>query len=128
MKKVKITAAEQDIMEVIWRKQKAYMKDILASYDDPKPAATTIATVLKRLQTKKMIAYQQKGNAREYFPLVKKSAYFISEIQRLTTKFFDNSVAQFASYFTTNAKLNRKQLEELRDMIDKEIEKKTENG
>ena len=52
MSKIKLTEAEQFIMEVIWSKEKAFMKDIMEAYDDPKPASTTLATVLKRMQDK----------------------------------------------------------------------------
>lgn len=128
MAKIKLTEAEQFIMEVIWSKEKAFMKDILEAYDDPKPASTTLATVLKRMQDKDLIAYNTIGNSREYYSLVKKEQYFSSEMQGMMKKFFNNSVSQFASYFTANAKLNEKQLRELRDMIDMEIEKKQKDG
>ncbi|AQX04310.1 BlaI/MecI/CopY family transcriptional regulator [Elizabethkingia meningoseptica] len=128
MAKIKLTEAEQFIMEVIWSKEKAFMKDILEAYDEPKPASTTLATVLKRMQDKDLIAYNTIGNSREYYSLVKKEQYFSSEMQGMLKKFFNNSVSQFASYFTANAKLNEKQLRELRDMIDMEIEKKQKDG
>lgn len=128
MSKIKITEAEQNLMEILWDKEKAFLKDILEAYDEPKPANTTIATMLKRMQDKNLVAYETIGNARQYYPLVQKSQYFSSEMQGMLTKFFNNSVSQFASYFTSNAKLNEKQLKELRDMIDLEIEKKQKDG
>ncbi|MCT3960543.1 BlaI/MecI/CopY family transcriptional regulator [Elizabethkingia anophelis] len=128
MSKIKLTEAEQFIMEVIWSKEKAFMKDIMEAYDDPKPASTTLATVLKRMQDKNLIRYETVGNSREYYSLVKKEQYFSGEMQSMMKKFFNNSVSQFASYFTANAKLSEKQLKELRDMIDLEIEKKQKDG
>ncbi|MCT4330671.1 BlaI/MecI/CopY family transcriptional regulator [Elizabethkingia anophelis] len=128
MSKIKLTEAEQFIMEVIWSKEKAFMKDIMETYDDPKPASTTLATVLKRMQDKNLIGYETVGNSREYYSLVKKEQYFSGEMQSMMKKFFNNSVSQFASYFTANAKLSEKQLKELRDMIDLEIEKKQKDG
>ena len=128
MSKIKLTEAEQFIMEVIWSKEKAFMKDIMEAYDDPKPASTTLATVLKRMQDKNLIGYETVGNSRKYYSLVKKEQYFSGEMQSMMKKFFNNSVSQFASYFTANAKLSEKQLKELRDMIDLEIEKKQKDG
>lgn len=128
MSKIKLTEAEQFIMEVIWSKEKAFMKDIMEAYDDPKPASTTLATVLKRMQDKNLIRYETVGNSRQYYSLVKKEQYFSGEMQSMMKKFFNNSVSQFASYFTANAKLSEKQLKELRDMIDLEIEKKQKDG
>ena len=119
---LKLTEAEKDIMEILWKNEKAFMKDILEEFEDPKPAPTTIATLLKRMQTKKMVDYKMYGNSREYFPTVKKEEYFSKEMNSMITRFFNNSVTQFASFFTANSKLSQKQLKELRDMIEQQIE------
>ena len=110
------------LMEILWQKEKVFMKDILEDYADPKPASTTIATLLKRMQNKDLVGYKLFGNSRQYFPKVKKEDYFQGEMTSMIDRFFNNSVSQFASFFTSNAKLSQKQLKELRDIIDKEIE------
>ena len=121
MKDQKLTDAEKDLMEIIWQKKAAFMKDIMEEYPEPKPANTTIATLLKRMQNKDLIGYKTYGNSREYFPKVSKEVYFKEEMTSMIDRFFNNSVSQFASFFTSNAKLSQKQLKELRDIIDKEI-------
>lgn len=119
---LKLTEAEKDIMEILWKNEKAFMKDILEEFEDPKPAPTTVATLLKRMQTKKMVDYKMYGNSREYFPTVKKEEYFSKEMNSMISRFFNNSVTQFASFFTANSKLSQKQLKELRDMIEQQID------
>jgi len=121
MKEQKLTDTEIVLMEILWQKEKVFMKDILEEYAEPKPAATTIATLLKRMRNKDLIGYKTYGNSREYFPKVKKEDYFQEEMSSMIDRFFNNSVSQFASFFTSNAKLSQKQLKELRDIIDKEI-------
>jgi len=121
MKEQKLTDTEIVLMEILWQKEKVFMKDILEEYTEPKPAATTIATLLKRMQNKDLIGYKTYGNSREYFPKVRKEDYFQEEMSSMIDRFFNNSVSQFASFFTSNAKLSQKQLKELRDIIDKEI-------
>ncbi|SKC11664.1 Predicted transcriptional regulator [Soonwooa buanensis] len=120
--KIKLTEAEKEVMQVLWEKEKAFMKDIIDAYPDPKPATTTIATLLKRMQNKDFVGYELFGNSREYFPKIEKEHYFSSEMKSMIHNFFDNSVSQFASFFTQNAKLSQKELKELRDMIDEKIE------
>jgi len=121
MNEQKLTETEMTLMEILWKKEKVFMKDILEDYDDPKPASTTIATLLKRMQNKDLVGYKLYGNSREYFPKVKKEDYFQGEMSSMIDRFFNNSVSQFASFFTSSAKLSQKQLKELRDIIDKEI-------
>lgn len=121
MNEQKLTETEIILMEILWKKEKVFMKDILEEYTDPKPASTTIATLLKRMQNKDLVGYKLYGNSREYFPKVKKEDYFQGEMSSMIDRFFNNSVSQFASFFTSNAKLSQRQLKELRDIIDKEI-------
>ncbi|MNK17821.1 Penicillinase repressor [compost metagenome] len=122
MNEQKLTETEIILMEILWQKEKVFMKDILEDYADPKPASTTIATLLKRMQNKDLVGYKLYGNSRQYFPKVKKEDYFQGEMTSMIDRFFNSSVSQFASFFTSNAKLSQKQLKELRDIIDKEIE------
>jgi BlaI family penicillinase repressor len=122
MNEQKLTETEMTLMEILWKKERVFMKDILEDYHDPKPASTTIATLLKRMQNKDLVGYKLYGNSREYFPKVKKEDYFQGEMTSMIDRFFNSSVSQFASFFTSNSKLSQKQLKELRDIIDKEIE------
>ncbi|WP_294311844.1 BlaI/MecI/CopY family transcriptional regulator [uncultured Chryseobacterium sp.] len=124
MKEIKLTDSEKDLMDILWEKEKAFMKDILESYPEPKPATTTIATLLKRMQNKDFVGYKLYGNSREYFPKIAKGEYFKEEMSSMIDRFFNSSVTQFASFFTSNAKLSQKQLKELRDIIDRKIDEK----
>ena len=111
-------------MEHLWKMEKAFMKDLLEAYPEPKPATTTVATLLKRMIDKKFVAYNEFGNSREYYPLVKKSDYFSKHVNGLIKNFFDNSASQFASFFTTETNLSEKELEELKKIIDVQLQKK----
>ncbi|WP_209388716.1 BlaI/MecI/CopY family transcriptional regulator [Chryseobacterium sp. RR2-3-20] len=121
MNEIKLTNSEKTLMEILWAKEKAFMKDILDAYDEPKPATTTVATLLKRMQNKDLVGFKVYGNSREYFPKVAKTEYFKEEMTSMIDRFFNSSVTQFASFFTSNSKLTQKQLKELRNIIDKEI-------
>ncbi|BFO65454.1 putative transcriptional regulator [Chryseobacterium vietnamense] len=121
MKEIKLTDSEKVLMEILWEKKTVFMKDILEAYPEPKPAATTIATLLKRMQNKELIGYKLYGNSREYYPKVEKGEYFKEEMTSMIDRFFNSSVTQFASFFTSNAKLSQKELKELRDIIDEQI-------
>lgn len=111
-------------MEIIWKLEFSFMKEILEEYSDPKPAPTTVATLLKRLQEKDFVGFQLFGNSRRYFAKVEKDKYFSKQIKGLIKNFFDNSALQFASFFTSSTNLSKKELEDLRKLLDKEIDKK----
>lgn len=119
--KQKLTDAEKALMEILWNREKAFMKDILEDLPEPKLAATTVATLLKRMQNKDLVGFKSFGNSREYFPKVKKEDYFSAEVNSMIDRFFGNSPAQFASFFTANAKLSQEELKELREIINQQI-------
>lgn len=121
---MQLSNAEEQLMEHLWKLDKAFMKDLLEAYPDPKPATTTVATLLKRMIDKKFVAYNEFGNSREYYPLVKKSDYFSKHVHGLIKNFFDNSASQFASFFTTETNLSEKELEDLKKIIDVALQKK----
>ncbi|MFT4984378.1 MAG: BlaI family penicillinase repressor [Flavobacterium sp.] len=119
-----LTNAEEQLMEHLWKLEKAFMKDLLESFPEPKPKTTTVATLLKRMIDKDFVAYTEFGNSREYYPLVKKTAYFSKHVNGLIKNFFNDSASQFASFFTNETNLSERELEELKKIVDNAIQKK----
>ena len=121
---MELSKAEKQLMEIIWKNEKMFMKDILEAFPDPKPATTTVATLLKRMQDKGFIAYQLFGNSRQYYPLVKKKDYFSKHVKGIIKNYFEDSPLDFASFFTTSTNLSAAELEKLRELIDQQIQRK----
>lgn len=119
-----LTNAEEQIMKLLWKLDRAFIRDLLNEFPDPRPAPTTVLTLLRRMIDKGFVGYKLFGNSREYYPLIKKSDYFSDHINRLIKDFFNNSTAQFASFFTNGTNMNQDELKELRDMVDKKIASK----
>ena len=119
-----LSHAEEQLMQLLWKQKRAFMKDLIEAYPDPKPAATTVATLLKRMQEKGFVDYEQQGRSREYFPLVRKKEYFGKQVKGLVQNFFNNDAAQFVSFFTETTNLTKEQLQELRKTIDQQIKSK----
>ena len=121
---MQLSKTEEQIMELIWKSEKVFLKDIMDSYPEPKPATTTIATLLKRMQDKGFVGYTLFGNSRQYYPLVKKVDYISKHVNGIIKNYFGNSALQFASFFTTTSNLTTSELEDLKKIIDKEIKRK----
>lgn len=121
---MQLSKAEEQLMLYLWKLEKAFMKDLIDSFPDPKPATTTLATLLKRMMDKGFVAYNQYGKSREYYPLVSKSDYSSKHVDKFIKNFFDDSASQFASFFTAEANLTNEELSELKKLIDQEIKKR----
>lgn len=121
---MQLSKTEEQLMQHLWKLEKAFMKDLLDIYPEPKPATTTVATLLKRMIGKGFVDYKTYGKSREYFPLVKKEDYFSKHVNGLIKTFFNDSASQFASFFTRKTDLTKEELEALKAIIDKEIKNK----
>jgi predicted transcriptional regulator len=118
---MQLSKTEEQLMQYLWKLDKAFMKDLLDSFPEPKPAPSTVATLLKRMIDKGFVAFKTFGNSREYYPLVKKEDYFSKHVNGLIENFFNNSASQFASFFTRKTDLTKAELEDLKKLIDQEL-------
>ena len=118
------TKAEEQIMRYLWKLEKAFFKDLKAQFPDPKPATTTINTLLARMIEKGFISYQVYGNSREYYPLIKKKDYIKGQLNNMIKNFFNNSSEQFASFYTNEADLSEDELKKLREIVDNQLKSK----
>lgn len=94
---------------------------MLDDFPEPKPAPTTVATLLKRITDKGFITYKLFGKSRDYYPIIKKTAYFSNHVNGLIKNFFNDSASQFASFFTKETNLTTQELEDLKKIIDNQI-------
>jgi predicted transcriptional regulator len=120
---MQLSKTEEQLMQYLWKRKKAFLKDLLADFPEPKPATTTVATLLKRITDKGFIAYNLFGKSREYYPLIKKTDYFSTHVNGLIKNFFNDSASQFASFFTKETNLSTEELEELKKVIDNQIKR-----
>ncbi len=119
---MKLSNAEEKLIKLIWKKEKVFMKNLIDLYPEPKPAKTTIATLLKRMQEKGFVGYKQMGNSRQYYALINKSDYFSNHLNGIIKNYFDNSALTFASFFTKSHKMTYEELEQLKKMVDTQME------
>jgi len=120
-----LTKAEEQIMQVLWDLEKGYVKDILDRLPVPKPAYNTVSTIVRILERKGFIGYEAFGKSHEYYPLISKRAYRKNYFKGMLQNYFGNSYQALASFFTNDQNLSLKDLEEIKKMIDAEIEKKS---
>ena len=120
-----LTKAEEQLMKYLWKLKKSFFKDLKDQYPDPKPATTTINTVLKRLIDKNIVNYKVFGNSREYYPLISKNQYFSTKVNSLIKDHFNSSIEQFASFFTKETDISDEDLKKLRDIVDNQLNAKS---
>lgn len=114
---IKLTKKEEEVMKILWKLEKAFVKDIVAEYPDPKPHKNTISSLVRILQEKGVVGFKQYGNTYEYYPLIKKEAYRKTFIKQIISDYFDNSFSRAVASFVEDEELDQKEKEELIKLI-----------
>ena len=113
-----LTKAEERIMQVLWKLQKAFVKDIIDELDDePKPPYNTISSIVRLLEKKGYVDYKAYGKTYEYFPAITKDEYAKTTFSKLFSGYFDNSPASLLSFMVKEEKLSEKDIEEIKKLI-----------
>lgn len=115
-----LTKSEEQIMQILWTLDRGFVKDIVECFDPPRPAYTTVSTMIRILEKKGFVAHQAYGNSHEYYPLVARKSYTRWLVKGLMARYFDNSFRQMVSYFAGEEELNMKGLEELKRLLEEE--------
>jgi len=113
-----LTKAEEQIMKILWRLEKSFVKEIINEMKDPKPAYNTVSTIIRILETKKFANHEEFGNSHRYFPLVSKEEYSKFRMNEMVDGYFGNSAKQLVSFFASNNKINIEEADELIKMLE----------
>lgn len=119
-----LTKAEEQIMQILWQLEKAFVNDIITEMPEPKPAYNTVSTIVRILEKKEFVGHKAYGKSHEYYPLISKEKYKQSSLSKLVNDYFDNSYKQLVSFFADNKSVSKKELEEMKKMIEEELKSK----
>lgn len=110
----KLTKKEEEIMNLFWDNGPMFVRDILELYEEPKPALTTISTMVRILESKDFVGHKAYGNTYQYFPLVSREDYMKNSLFGVISDYFENSYLKAVSALVKEEKIS---IEELKDLI-----------
>ncbi len=114
----KLTAREEEIMQILWQKGKAFAREVHDAFPEPKPHINTISTVIRRLVGHGYIDYEDFGTTHRYFPKVSKKAFTRQFLSEKMAQYFDNSVKGMIAFFAEEEKVSVEDLKEIIKMIE----------
>jgi predicted transcriptional regulator len=118
-----LTRAEEQIMMILWKIRRGFVKDILEHFSEPKPAYNTVSTIVRILQEKGFVSHKAYGRTHEYYPLVTKKAYTKMQMGNFISSYFSNSYEQMVSFFAREKEISIREMEEIMKLMSEEIEK-----
>ena len=123
MESKRLTKAEEEIMQILWDLEEAFVNEIIEKFPEPKPAYNTVSTIVRILVKKKFVAHKAFGKSHQYYPLMSKKEYADKYFSNFVQNYFSNSYQSLVSFLTHQEKLDIKDMEAIRAMMDAEINK-----
>jgi len=118
-----LTRAEEQVMQVLWKIRKGFVKDVLEHFDEPKPAYNTVSTIIRILQDKGFVNHKAYGRTHEYYPLITKDEYSKSHLSSFVSDYFSNSFGKMVSFFAKEREISVREMEEIMQIMDGEMKK-----
>ena len=118
-----LTRAEEEVMQVLWKLKKGFVKEILEHFEEPKPAYNTVSTIVRILQDKGFVAHKAYGRTHEYFAVISKSEYSKTHLNTFVKDYFSNSFEKMVSFFAKEKRISLKEMEEIMKIMDYEVKK-----
>lgn len=115
----KLTNREEDIMQVLWKLRKAFVKEVIEEMPEPKPHYNTISTIIRKMEDKGFIKHKAYGNTHQYYPAINKELYKKSFMQNTISNYFEDSYKNVVSFFAEEEKISVKELKEIIALIEK---------
>ena len=114
----RLTTKEEEVMQIIWEMEKAFVKEIIDRLPDPKPHYNTISTMVRRLESMGFVGHERFGNTHRYYPLVEKETYKERSLRHLLSQYFDNSYQNMVSFFAKEKKISPEELKDILNQIE----------
>ncbi|MEZ5102935.1 MAG: BlaI/MecI/CopY family transcriptional regulator [Draconibacterium sp.] len=117
-----LTKAEEQIMQLLWNQEKAFVKDIIDEMPEPKPAYNTVSTIIRILEKKGFVGHNAYGKTHEYFPLISRKDYTRSFMKNFMRNYFSGSFQEMVSFFAREDNMSVSDLDELMEDVKRDLE------
>lgn len=117
-----LTKAEEQIMQFLWKMEKAFVKDLVEQMPEPKPAYNTVSTIVRILEKKGFVGHTAYGKTHEYFPLISRKEYTRSFLKNFMRNYFSGSFQEMVSFFAREDNMSVSDLDELMEDVKRDLE------
>lgn len=115
---IKLTNKEEEIMHILWRLKKAFVKEIQAEIKEEQPHYNTLSTIVRNLEEKGYVKHNVFGNTHQYYPAIPFEKYRDAFLKTTVENFFDSSYKGLVSFFAEKEKISANELREILEIIE----------
>ena len=117
-----LTKAEEQVMQLLWRLEKAFVKDLMEEMPDPKPAYNTVSTIVRILEKKGFVGHNAYGKTHEYYPLLTRDEYTRSYMKKFMRNYFSGSFKEMVSFFAKEDNMSLSDFDHLMEDVKRDLE------
>jgi predicted transcriptional regulator len=114
----KLTNKEEEIMHILWKLKKAFVKEVMAEITDDQPHYNTLSTIVRNLEEKGFVAHNAFGNTHQYYPIVTMEDYRKRFMNNAIDNYFNSSYKNLVSFFAEEEKISAAELREILKIIE----------
>jgi BlaI family penicillinase repressor len=114
----KLTNKEEEIMHILWKLKKAFVKEVMAEITEDQPHYNTLSTIIRNLEEKGYVSYNAFGNTHQYYPIVTLEDYSKRFMSTAIDNYFNSSYKNMVSFFAKEEKITADELREILAMIE----------
>ncbi len=114
----KLTNKEEEIMHILWKLEKAFVKEVMAAITEEQPHYNTLSTIIRNLEEKGFVSHNAYGNTHQYYPIVNKETYRKRFMSTAIDTYFNSSYKNMVSQFAKEEKISAEELREILAMIE----------
>lgn len=116
-----LTKAEDQVMQLLWKLEKAFVKDIIEQIPEPKPAYNTVSTIIRILEKKGFVGHNAYGKTHEYFPLISRPEYTRSFMKNFMRNYFSGSFQEMVSFFAKEDNMSLSDIDEMLEDVKRDL-------
>lgn len=120
----KLTNKEEEIMHILWKLKKAFVKEVMAEITEEQPHYNTLSTIVRNLEEKGFVSHNAFGNTHQYYPIVSLEDYRKRFMNTAIDNYFNSSYKNMVSFFAKEEKISAAELREILTMIENQEVKK----
>ncbi|WP_136668062.1 BlaI/MecI/CopY family transcriptional regulator [Flavobacterium sp. H122] len=114
----KLTNKEEEIMQILWKLKKAFVKEVMAEITEETPHYNTLSTIIRNLEDKGYVGHNAFGNTHQYYPVVTIEDYRKRFMKNAIENYFNSSYKNLVSFFAEEQKISADELREILEIIE----------
>lgn len=114
-----LTPVELELMDILWKIEQGTVRDVMAQLPAHRALAyTSVSTILRILQEKKILLAEKIGRQHIYHPTLSKQTFASHSVKKIVNQVFSGNSVDLLSYLVNKNDLTMDDITEIQKLLD----------